>query len=497
MGNIHWLSERHRRTKSNPPHDESNIIIINNNNNNNNNNHSRWMLCPEKPDILGILAFDTAKSMSRIISLYKSLSDNEMFHLRKEVIQGRGIAFLTSNDEGFLLTLACAERLEDLDRAANAVSRLGQRCSDYGLLRFVQVYKDLKNGHLNIHKLNNYGSKEMEKSIEKMEKMTSLTSELYVELEELTHMETSERRLHDWKKINNNNTDQTANYDLFDNKISNQRKLVRHLKDVSLWNYSYDKVVGIMAKMVCVLYARICTLFRPYISILQQNKTIHKRLFVSEQVPKTTMSGPIPCSKKVPLVRFLSRESTVFIREDVKLRLAVRHYSSNLVNHSNKVFQAAPASTVGGSGLAARYASVILLAERYFYSESLIGDQARQSMYNMLSYRLKMYVRSKLRVAWREIENDMCDGDELAEGWRKAVADMLDWLVPVAHNTVLWQGERNMEKQRFDSKPTVLLLQTLHYADLEKTETTLAEVLVGLSCIYLYENRRISCLDIY
>lgn len=453
------------------------------------------MFCPEKPDIFGILAFDTAKSMSRLVSLYKSLSNDEMFHLRKEVIRERGIMFLTSDDECFLLTLGCVERLEDLDWAANAVSRLGQKCSDYGLIRFAQVYKDLKNGHLDIHKLNNYGSKEVEKSIEKMEKFTSLTCELYVELEELTQMETSERKVTDFKK---NDTDHSPNYDVFDNKICNQRKLVRHLKEVSLWNQSYDKIVGIMAKMVCVLYVRICTLFRPYISILQHNKTIQQRL-VCDPTPRTTMSGPIQSAtpKKVPLVRFLSRDSSVFISEDVRLRLEVRQYNSNLVNHRNRVFEAASPSTVGGSGLAARYANVILLAEKYFYSESLIGDQARQSLYNMLPSSLKKYVRCKLRVAWREIEDEIYGGDALAEGWRKAVEDMLLWLVPVAQATVTWQSERNVEKHVFDSRPTVLLLQTLHYADLEKTEAALTEVLVGLSCIYLHENRRISCLDIY
>ncbi|KAL2934232.1 putative helicase/primase complex protein [Bienertia sinuspersici] len=453
------------------------------------------MFRPEKPEILGILAFDTAKSMSRLISLYKSLADEEMWRLRKEVIGGRGVSFLTSQDDGFLLTLACAERLEDLDRAVTAVSWLGQRCSDYALVRFGQVYKDLKNGRMDMQKLNSYGSKDTEKSIEKMDKFMSLTAQLYTELEELTQMEASERRMIEWRisHCDHHNT----NYAFFEHKILNQRKLVRHLKEISLWNQSYDKIVGIMAKVVCVLYVRICTLYQPYISILPSNKTqnnnnrvIHQKLF-SDPAPKITMSGPIEGQgpKRVPLVRFLN----------VKLKLGMRHHlnNTNLVNHNNKVFQAAPPSTVGGSGLAARYANVVLLAEKYLNTETLIGDQARQNLYNMLPSSLKAYVRSKLKVAWKQIEDQRCDDDELAEGWRKAVEDMLAWLVPVAQDTVTWQAERNMEKQRFDSKPTVLLLQTLHYADLEKTEAALAEVLVGLSCIYLYENRRISSFDIY
>lgn len=214
VGTITWLSER-GRSKANANLDHQ----------------SRWLLRLEKPEILGILAFDTAKSMSRLISLYKSLSDKEMSWLKKHVIGGRGVTYLTSEDEGFFLTLACAERLEDLEQAATAVSQLGQRCSDYGLVRFAHVYKDLKNGHVDMQKLNNYRSKEMEKFIEKMEKFTSLTGELYSELEELTLMETSESRLKDWK---NSHNDHNTNYDLFDQKIGKQRKRVRHLKEISL-----------------------------------------------------------------------------------------------------------------------------------------------------------------------------------------------------------------------------------------------------------------------
>ncbi|KAK9668723.1 hypothetical protein RND81_13G081500 [Saponaria officinalis] len=465
---ISWLTE-HRRFKTDHNH---------------NNNNNRWMFKNEKLDILGILAFDTAKSVSRLVSLYKALSQNEVQRLRNEVIKSRGISFLVSQDDGFLMKLACAERLEDLDRAANAVARLGLKCSDYGLVRFGQVYKDLKAGFVDMEKLNNYGSKEMEKSVNKMEKFTSLTGELYAELEVLAELEASERRLIEWKKKNNNTPD--TNYDLFDQKVYNQRKLVRHLKDVSLWNQCYDKIVGRMAKMVCLLYARICTLFGPHVS----TKYGHKN-HSSGPTPQTSMSGPIHCTaRKAPLVRFLSRDSNVFITEPVGLR----HKTVSLT-HEMKIFQAAPPSTVGGSGLANRYANVILLAAKYLNSETLISDQAREKMYNMLPNSLIKYVRSKLRVAWRETEEEVYGCDALAEGWRQALNEMLEWLVPMAQDTLTWQAERNLEKQRFDAKPIVLLMQTLHYADLEKTEAVIAEILVGLSCVYWYENRRISCVD--
>ncbi|KAH0720859.1 hypothetical protein KY290_005877 [Solanum tuberosum] len=70
---------------------------------------------------MGILSFETAKIMSRLLCLYKSLSESEISNLKTEMKSG-GVSYLNSKDEGFLLSLACAERLEDLDKAAAAVA---------------------------------------------------------------------------------------------------------------------------------------------------------------------------------------------------------------------------------------------------------------------------------------------------------------------------------------------------------------------------------------
>lgn len=91
-----------------------------------------------------------------------------------------------------------------------------------------------------------------------------------------------------------------------------------------------------------------------------------------------------------------------------------------------------------------------------------------------------------------EIPGDSSSQSEQAEGWRDALEAIMGWLAPIAHDTARWQSERTLEKQNFDSKPTVLLIQTLHYSDMEKTEAAIVEVLVGLSCIFRYEKRRSS-----
>ncbi|KAL6998355.1 hypothetical protein U1Q18_008479, partial [Sarracenia purpurea var. burkii] len=438
---------------------------------------------------LGILAFETAKTMSRLVSLYKSLDDSEMLKLVKEVIKSEGVTYLNSKDETFLLALACAERVEDLDKSAATVARLGHKCSDYGLNRFDLVYADLKLGIVDLGKME-YGSKDTEKKIEKMEKLISATSRLYTTLEALSELEVSERKIMQWKQNRRAFQSQSPNFDLFNQKISYQRKQVRHFRETSLWNQTFDKSIGLMARIVCIVYARICVLFRPYISCLPQVSLRNHRSpqKISEMIrfqPKycligpdeliVSRSGPIPITSKPSLVRFHSQNSILFSGKELGL------------GSNNRVLHAAGPSTVGGSGLALRYANLILLAERYLDSAMTIEDDARQELYVMLPENLKMLVKSKLgKNGTREEDDD----ESLAEGWREALRGIMQWLAPVAQDTLKWQTERNIEKMKFESKPPALLLQTLHFSDKEKVEAAIAEVLVGLSCIYRYENRR-------
>ncbi|KAA8516393.1 hypothetical protein F0562_016686 [Nyssa sinensis] len=447
------------------------------------NNVKRSLADESKNDArLGILSFEVAKIMSRLVSLYNSLSDDEMMKLRNSIMKSEGIAYLNSNDESFLLNLACAERLEDVDKAASAVARLGHKCSDCGLNWFDVIYTDLKLGIIDLGKLE-YRSRGTEKRIEKMEGLISATACLYSALEGLTELEISERKLQQWKNNKAAMQSQKMNFDLFDQKIALQRKQVRHYRQISLWSKTFDKSVGLMARIVCIVYARICTVFGPDIPALpsislRNTRCLQQRYAIRVQPEYCFIepireqvnfrSGPIPKTSKPYLVRFYSRKSILFSPEDCGF------------GTSNRVFHAAEPSTVGGSGLAVRYANVIQLAERYLDSGVTIGDDAREGLYQMLPENLKTLVRSKLSRNLRTMDND----ESLAVGWREALTAIMGWLAPMAHDTLKWQVERNFEKMNFDTKPSVLLLQTLHFSNKEKTEAAIAEVLVGLSCIY-------------
>nr|KYP35947.1 hypothetical protein KK1_042973 [Cajanus cajan] len=434
---------------------------------------------------LGILAFDAGKTMCSLISLYHSLSDEEITKLRTEVIKTKGVTYLNSQHECFLLNLAAAERLEELDTAADTVSRLGRKCSDPSLSQFDLVYADHKVGLIDLRKLG-YSTRNTPKIISKMEKFVSSTRSLHSAMENMAELETSEKKRQHWKANNYNYG--KHNFEHLNEQIGYHRKQVEHYKEVSLWNQSLDKTVGIMAKVICIVYARLCCVFGAYISncncyndsnccCLLEHRELYKKnncLYEESLYKRVTRSGPIPkgSNNKTGVIRFLNHD--------------VGEFDKPMSSGNNRVLRLAPPSTVGGAGLAARYAEVVLFAERCLRAPATVGEEAREAMYEMLPEGVRRKVGAKLRGRWRREEEE---GEALAEGWRDAVEELLEWLLPVAHDTVQWRAERLMEKARFETRTTALLLQTLHYSDLEKTEAAIVEVLVGLSCIYRCERR--------
>lgn len=444
--------------------------------------------------VVGVLSFEIAKTMSRLISLYKSLSDDEIYNLKYIIIKSEGIAYLSSKDESYLLNLAFSERLEELDDAANVISRLGRKCSDFGLMRFDLVYSDLKVGSIDMSKMD-YGSRDVEKLVQKLEKYISTTSMLHTAIDSLTELEASEKKLSQWRRNVSSKVSERANFDLFDQKIAFQRRQVRHFRQVSLWNQTLDKSVAPMAQITCIIYARLCKAFTFFLSGLPSFSYLRHN-----NSTRITKSGPIlKTSKKSMMQKFHSGELNTSkpmelfgLGNDFNLQKFHVNFSDGK-NKNNRVFHTAPPTTVGGAGLALRYANLILLVENYLADPASVSSFARQELYHMLPEKLRTMVGSKLRKCAYGKEN--CNHLEqedlmLAEGWREGLKGILDWIAPMAKDTMEWQIQRSWEKKRgFEAKQRVLMIQTLHYADLEKTEAAIVELLVGLSCVYKYENR--------
>ncbi|OWM87628.1 hypothetical protein CDL15_Pgr022741 [Punica granatum] len=143
----------------------------------------------------------------------------------------------------------------------------------------------------------------------------------------------------------------------------------------------------------------------------------------------------------------------------------------------------APPESLGYAGLALHYANVIIVIEKLAASPHLIGLDARDDLYNMLP----ATVRSSLRARLKPYANALSSYDPVLAGeWSEAITGILEWLGPLAHNMIRWQSERSFEQQNLVSRANVLVVQTLYFANKEKTEAIITELLVGLNYIWRF-----------
>ncbi|TVU01882.1 hypothetical protein EJB05_52648, partial [Eragrostis curvula] len=453
---------------------------------------------------LGILAFEAGATMSKLLSLHRSLSEQEVSRLRSDAMRSPGVAYLNSTDQAFLLKLACAELVVSLDAAAASVARLGLRCG----IDFAGVYACLKDGAVDA-RLDPLVAKGLKVKAKKMERLVAATSKLCSEMEALDELESEERKLsvRGWSRLSGpmlpkqqplvapppplQDGDSPA-AESIRQELKTQRLKVRRLKEESLWSQSYEKAVGLMARATCAVFVRICSIFGPFVPGLppplpaattdsvqtRLSKLLHPRSTKARASsgPITRRDGPSrvhpPTSNSCPIIGL--RPSGQKSPTDWRKLLG------------------APPSTVGGAGLDQQYANVIMSAEDLLRMEAEGRQEEaaaeRAEMYEMLPAKLRAAVRSKLREWWRD-PGPLDAG--LAEGWKEAVDRIMAWLGPMARDTAQWQAERNMDRaRRFDGTPRVYALQTLRWADKEKAEAAIVEVLVALSCICWYEERR-------
>ncbi|XP_043687128.1 protein PSK SIMULATOR 1 [Telopea speciosissima] len=548
----------------------------------------------EQKETIGILSFEVANVMSKTLHLHKSLTDQEVSRLKNEILKSEGVRNLVSSDESYLLELAVAEKLDDLNRVAAVVSRLGKRCTEPALQGFEHVYADIMSGVIDVRELG-FLVKDMEGMIRKMERYVTSTSNLYNELEVLNELEQATKKFQ--------NTQHEESRRAFEQKVIWQRQDVRHLKDVSLWNQTYDKIVGLLARTACTIYARVCILFReslsrPGLSVLgtesstgregsspaqeqsgqlsgqidarrhfklaseplqpaSSKSNAHKSGPIEKVAGETrpTTAGPRLVSQRSEVISFrdedfifpcganpgklfmecLSLSSSAsmldddYEHEDHNSHSSGYHTAGNGLRRehpyrfgfsgqvetgaalsrdqkqskcslpsksifgfkSRSMIYATP-STVGGSALALHYANVIIVIEKLLRYPHLVGEDARDDLYQMLPTSLRMSLRMSLKSY---VKNLAIYDAPLAHDWKETLDKILKWLAPLAHNMIRWQTERNFEQQQIVTRTNVLLLQTLYFSDREKTEAAICELLVGLNYICRYEHQQTALLD--
>ncbi|KAE8667975.1 hypothetical protein F3Y22_tig00112350pilonHSYRG00010 [Hibiscus syriacus] len=471
--------------------------------------------------------------MSKTVHFHKSLSEPEISKLKSEILKSPGISKLISPDEDYLLSLALDEKLDELNRVANVVSRLGKRFKD------------------------------MEGMVRKLERYVTLTAKLYNEMEVLNELEQSTKKF----QANPHEESKRA----FEQKLIWQRQDVRHLKDVSLWNQTFDKVVELLARTVCTIFARILSVFgesalgkdgecgrigrfsdRVEVVSRQSKRALSKSSGVGSDQPgkyprvcwrKGEMEDfSFPCgttpgrlfvdclSLSSSALRYVDDDDRSIDYDDQSRRISGccsvandrlkrerlnrsppfclpqhndtlngNHRQSNCGVLSNAQFgpksrlaSYATPSTIGGSALALHYANVIIVIEKLLRYPHLVGEEARDDLYQMLPTSLRLSLRTNLKSY---VKNMAIYDAPLAHDWKETLDGILSWLAPLAHNMIRWQSERNFEQQQIVTRTNVLLLQTLYFANREKTEAAICELLVGLNYICRYEHQQNALLD--
>ena len=552
--------------------------------------------------VIGVLAFEVASLMSKLIHLWHSLTDKQVHRLREEITNSVGIKKLVSDDDEYIVKLICTEIIDNIVHVANAVARLGNKCNDPTLKSFEQAFNEWikfgvdPNGWA-------FTWKKMEKKAKKLEKFISLNANLYQEMEVFADLEQTLRRM-------KGNEDSEGNSLLeFQKKVTWKQQELKHLKDISLWNRTYDYTVLLLARSLFTIFSRIKHVFgvpqmidigeiedsgvinadqiyrSQSVSALLQS-SVHQPegglpRFASGPLGKfTAKSGPIsktnrmnnfysgPLSvgasatksgpgtgknrngfhsgpigrsttKSGPISRISRMSKKMWQTHDhsqdtngkkshMKSNRLTKvgpfkgcmmagnsspvtncHLNSNgihsgILNEANTdlimpgnielnpsgsiskcKLLAAPPDTLGAAALALHYANVVVVIEKLAASPHLIGLDARDDLYNMLPASVRTALRAKLKPYSKSLASSSYDPD-LAKEWNDAMTAILEWLAPLAHNTIRWQSERSFEQQNLFSRANVLLVQTLYFANQEKTEAMITELLVGLNYIWRF-----------
>ncbi|KAF5737495.1 hypothetical protein HS088_TW13G00376 [Tripterygium wilfordii] len=512
---------------------------------------------------IGILAFEVASLMSKLVNLWHYLNDKEFDRMmREEILNSIGIQRLVANDNEYLMDLVLDEIIENFGIVAQSVARIASKCTDPIYHRFEHFISDpIRKGSEWLGW--EYRLKKMEKKVKKMKRFVTMTFQLSQELEVLVELEQTFRRMEADSAI------ERVKLLEFQKKVMWQRQEVKYLQEMSLWGRTHDYIVRLLARSLFTILERIKHVFEAdKVAAIERNNdskhlntihlsrsyssSAHTQVYSSEislcglapghvgrktsKLEQTTdgntvnykqsraqhdlngkyqhlktknfpnagpFKGCMTAGSDSPILQSCKptgggsmRFTHVHLKNVSKygklngeaLSCSDKVHLKLLLFSSKRVLSSAPPSTLGDAALALHYANVIILIEKLTSSSHMIGLDARDDLYNMLPTSIRTSLRSRLKSYAKSLASSSSYDSSLAAEWSLALAQILEWLVPLAHNTIKWHSERNFEKEHAASRTNVLLVQTLHYANQAKTEATITELLLGLN--YIYRIRR-------
>nr|XP_010917998.1 uncharacterized protein LOC105042467 [Elaeis guineensis] len=319
---------------------------------------------------VGILAFEIASLMSKFLHLWRSLSDVQIARLRHETIASQGIRKIVSDDDSFLLSLACAELVDTLRLiAVSASTTLSSRCTDPCLREFYRIFKEFSDSGHDPHRWV-MSWKEMESKAKKMDRYVASTAALYKEMEELSEAEHGLRKLLQCGGGCNKNrpASKISAIAELQQKIFWQRQEVKYLKQTSLWSCTFDTVLSLLARSSFTVLARIKQVF----GIGFESHRLPCSLSATVYPSSDATSPPPPASPS-------KKQQQCGILE------------------SNSAMLVPPPTTLGAAALALHYANIIIAIEKMIRSPRAVRPDARDDLYNMLPASVRGILRRRLK----------------------------------------------------------------------------------------------------
>ncbi|KAG6437284.1 hypothetical protein SASPL_102197 [Salvia splendens] len=200
--------------------------------------------------IVGILAFDISRLMSKVVKIWNSVSARLIARLKVEIANSIGIHRLVSDDDDYPLDLAVAEIIDNLMDLGKSVAVLGNKCADSTYHNLDPIFTDPSAidpkwyGWL-------YRLKKMDRKVKKMDKFVAATEQLHTELQVLVENEQSLKRMRAGANFGKMKLIECQHRVLW------QLQEVKTLQEMSPWVRTYDYVVRLLLRSLFTIIERI------------------------------------------------------------------------------------------------------------------------------------------------------------------------------------------------------------------------------------------------
>ncbi|XP_050363673.1 protein PSK SIMULATOR 2 [Argentina anserina] len=205
---------------------------------------------------ISILSFEVANTIAKGANLLQSLSEKNIQFLKGEVMHSLGVQNLVSKNMRELLSIASADKREELDLFSREVIRFGDLCKDPQWHNLSRYFTRLDSDDPSHEMLRS----EAEMTMQELTTIAQHTSELYHELNSLDRFEQDYRRkLEEAKALHLPLRGESLT--MLQSELKQQRKLVRALKKKSLWAKNLDEIVEKLVDIVAYIHQAISEAF--------------------------------------------------------------------------------------------------------------------------------------------------------------------------------------------------------------------------------------------